>query len=88
MNIGMRAWSASALVALCVLSGCGSSSSTGHIKGSTYNRSDTCKSNQFVGNRHSHALHRPGAKNLPSTKNQVCFDSLTAAKKAGYHLAR
>lgn len=71
-----------------LLAGCGSSSSTAHIKGATYSRADTCSSTQFVGNRKSHVVHRPGAKNLPSTKNQVCFDSLSAAQNAGYHLAR
>jgi hypothetical protein len=73
-------------MATLVLAGCGGSkSSTGHIKGATYNRTDKCSSNQWVGNRKSHALHRPGSTNLPSTKNQVCFNSLSAAENAGYH---
>jgi uncharacterized protein YceK len=78
-------------VAICILiAGCGSSpssSSTGHIKGGTYNRTNTCGSNQWVGNRRSHAVHRPGSRNLPSAKNQVCFSSLSAAQNAGYHLS-
>ena len=83
-----RCASAAPLAAALLLAGCGgsSSSSTGHIKGTTYNRSDKCKANQFVGNRRSHALHRPGARNLPSRANQVCFNSLSAAENAGYHL--
>lgn len=79
---------AAAPVAVLLAVGCGSKSSIATIKGATYNRADTCKSNQFVGNRKSHVVHRPGARNLPSTKNQVCFDTLTQAKNAGYHLAR
>ena len=86
------------LVALAaiLLSGCGSSSSapssspstTGRVSGRAYNRADICKTSQYVGNRKSHVLHRPGDRNLPSTKNQVCFSTLTEARAAGYHLSR
>lgn len=45
-------------------------------------------SGPFIGNRRTHAYHRPGeAKTLPSERNRVYFGTEEAAQKAGYHPA-
>lgn len=73
-----------------VLAGCGSGSSSSPppLRTAGHNRNNTCKVNQWVGNRKSHAVHKPGSTNLPSPKNQVCFNSLADAQSHGYHQSR